>query len=43
MIAAARWPARRLPANSQLLRPSAIGRIRFSIQLLSAGRRPSPR
>jgi len=27
MIAAARWPARRLPANSQFLRPSAIGRI----------------
>ena len=38
MTAAARLPARRVPANSQLLRPSAIGRIWFSTQLLSIGR-----
>ncbi|MNR63334.1 hypothetical protein D3C85_1856140 [compost metagenome] len=42
MTAAARWPARRLPAKSQLLRPMAIGRIWFSIQLLSKGSCPSP-
>ena len=41
MAAAARWPARRLPANSQLLRPMAMGRIWFSIQLLSTGSCPS--
>ncbi len=34
MTAAARCPARRLPANSQLFRPMAIGRMRFSTQLL---------
>ena len=37
MTAAARWLARRLSAQSQLLRPMAIGRIWFSIQLLSTG------
>jgi hypothetical protein len=37
MMAAARLPARRLPANSQFFRPVAIGRMRFSIQLLSIG------
>lgn len=42
MTAAARWPARRLPAKSQLFRPMAIGRIWFSIQLLSPGSCPSP-
>ena len=41
MMAAARLPARRLPANSQLVRPLAIGRIWFSTQLLSIGRSPS--
>jgi hypothetical protein len=41
MIAAARLPARSEPANSQLLRPMAIGRIWFSTQLLSAGKSPS--
>ena len=35
ITAAARWPARKLPANSQLLRPMAMGRIWFSIKLLS--------
>lgn len=34
MIAAARWPARRLPAKRQFDRPMAIGRIRFSGPLL---------
>ena len=34
MIAAACLPARSDPANSQFLRPRAIGRIWFSIQLL---------
>jgi len=34
MIAAARLPARSEPAKSQFLRPMAIGRIWFSIQLL---------
>ncbi len=33
----ARWPARRLPAKSQFFRPVAIGRMQFSIQLLSMG------
>jgi hypothetical protein len=41
MIAAARWPARSEPAKSQLERPSAIGLIWFSTQLLSAGSMPS--
>jgi hypothetical protein len=41
MMAAARLPARRLPANSQLLRSMAIGRIWFSTQLLSIGSSPS--
>jgi hypothetical protein len=36
MIVAARVPARRSPANRQLLRPVGIGRIWFSTQLLSA-------
>jgi hypothetical protein len=35
--AAARLPARRLPASSQLLRPMVMGLIWFSIQLLSTG------
>ena len=35
--AVARWPACRLPANNQLIFPMAMGRIWFSIQLLSAG------
>jgi hypothetical protein len=35
MIAAARFPARRLPANNQFWRPSAIGWMRFSTQLLA--------
>ena len=34
ITAAARWPARKLPANSQFCRPSAMGRMRFSTQLL---------
>jgi len=37
MLAAARLPARRHPANCQLLRPIAIGPIWFSTELLSAG------
>ncbi len=37
MTAAARWPARSGPANSQFERPIAISRIWFSTQLLSAG------
>jgi len=41
MIAASRLLARKLPANSQFLRPSAIGRIRFSIQVLSIHALPS--
>jgi hypothetical protein len=41
MTAAARFPARSDPANSQLERPNAIGRIRFSRQLLSMGNAPS--
>lgn len=40
MTAAARWPARKLPANSQWLRPMAMGRIWFLIQLLSTGNCP---
>ena len=38
MMAVARLPARREPANSQFFRPSAIGRMRFSTQLLSIGK-----
>lgn len=41
MTAAARWPARRLPANSQFDLPSAIGLIWFSTQLLEMGTSPS--
>ena len=41
ITAAARWPARGLPANSQLFLPIAIGRIWFSIQLLFTGSCPS--
>jgi len=41
MIAAARCPARNDPANGQFERPSAIGRIWFSTQLLSGGNAPS--
>ena len=37
ITAAARLPARNEPANSQLLRPMAIGLIWFSHQLLSIG------
>ena len=37
MIAAARWPARSAPTNIQFLLPSAIGRMAFSIGLLSIG------
>ncbi len=37
MMAAARLPAVSDPANSQFLRPMAIGRIAFSIGLLSIG------
>lgn len=39
-IAAARFPARSLPANSQFFLPMAIGRIAFSTGLLSMGRLP---
>jgi hypothetical protein len=35
ITAAARRPARKLPANSQFEYPIAIGRIWFSTQLLS--------
>lgn len=41
MIAAARLPARRLPANSQFDRPRAIGLIWFSTQLFEIGTSPS--
>jgi len=34
MMAAARWPAVSEPANSQFLRPMAIGRMAFSMGLL---------
>jgi hypothetical protein len=37
MIAAARWPARSAPTNIQFRLPRAIGRIAFSIGLLSIG------
>lgn len=37
ITAAARWPARKLPANNQFERPRATGLIWFSIQLLSGG------
>jgi hypothetical protein len=43
MIAAARGPAFVPPMNSQFLRPSVIGRIAFSIGLLSIGRPASSR
>jgi len=43
MTAAARFPARKLPANSQFFLPMEIGRIWFSTQLLSIGRSPSSR
>lgn len=43
MIAAARWPVDTLPVNSQFLRPTAIGRIAFSIGLLSIDKQPSSR
>ena len=43
MTAAARWPARKEPANNQFARPSAMGRIWFSTQLLSMGSCPSSR
>ncbi|RMQ32431.1 hypothetical protein ALQ07_200043 [Pseudomonas syringae pv. actinidiae] len=43
MIAAARLPLRRDPANNQLERPSAHGRIVFSTGLLSMGTAPSPK
>jgi hypothetical protein len=43
MIAAARSPAFSEPANSQFLRPRAIGRIAFSIGLLSIDQVPSAR
>jgi hypothetical protein len=39
-IAAALRPARSDPANSQFFFPIAIGRIAFSIGLLSIGRMP---
>lgn len=43
MIAAARLSLRSDPANNQLDRPSAHGRIKFSIWLLSMGTAPSCR
>jgi len=43
MIAAARLPLRSDPANNQFDRPSAHGRIKFSIWLLSIGTAPSSR
>ena len=39
-MAVARRPARSEPANSQFFLPMAIGRIAFSIGLLSIGRMP---
>lgn len=41
MIAAARLPARRLPANSQFALPRAMGRMWFSTQLFEIGTSPS--
>jgi hypothetical protein len=41
LIAAARLPLRRDPANNQLERPSAHGLIVFSTGLLSMGTAPS--
>ena len=38
ITAVVRYPARRLPTNSQLLRPSVIGWSWFSTQLFCAGR-----
>lgn len=43
LMAAARWPARSLPGRSQGVRPSAMGRMGFSAQLLSAGSAASSR
>lgn len=43
MIAAARFPLRSDPANSQFERPSAHGRIWFSTWLLLMGTTPSSR
>ena len=39
-MAAARFPARSEPVNSQFFLPSAMGRIVFSTGLLSIGRCP---
>jgi hypothetical protein len=39
-MAAARRPAASEPANSQFFLPNAIGRMAFSIGLLSMGRSP---
>lgn len=41
IAAAARVPPRNDPANNQFERPSAIGRMRFSMWLLSGGKSPS--
>ena len=41
MIAAARLPARRLPANSQFALPSAMGLLVFSTPLFELGPVPS--
>lgn len=43
MIAAARRPAVSEAANSQFFRPIAMGRMAFSIGLLSIGNRPTSR
>lgn len=43
MIAAARLPLRKEPANSQFERPMVYGRIWFSARLLSMGTAPSSR
>jgi hypothetical protein len=43
MIVAARFPARRVPANSQFDLPMPIGRIWLLTQLLSHGRLPYSR
>lgn len=41
IVAAAHSLPRKLPENSQFCRPSAMGRMRFSTQLLSLGSSPS--
>ena len=41
ITAAARLPARRLPANNQFTLPRAIGLMGFSTQLFEIGRSPS--